>query len=164
MKIGIIADTHDNVHSLEAALEVLEAERVMKIFHCGDVCGPEIVQALAGFDVWIAQGNMDRHLGLAQAVEQTLGRGRLAWFHKPTLDGYPLVMIHGDNQEALGNLVTSGQYAYVFHGHTHRRRDQTVGRTHVINPGALGGTRNQARSFCILDLTTGEVRFVEITS
>jgi len=162
MKIGIISDTHDNLRNLEAALEVLEAERVMKILHCGDVCRPEIIQTLAGFDVWIAQGNMDRHLGLAQATEETLGRGRLAWLHEPTLDGYPVATVHGDNGEVLRNLISSGKYAYVFHGHTHRRRDQTVGRTRVINPGALGGMRRQSRSFCILDLTTGEVRFVEL--
>jgi putative phosphoesterase len=162
MRVGIISDTHDDASNLEAALEILAAERVTRILHCGDLCGPEIVKALAGFDVWIAQGNMDRHLGLAQVVEGTLGRGRLAWLQRPMLDGYPVAMIHGDNEEALANLITSGGYTYVFYGHTHRRRDQTIGRTHVINPGALGGTRHQSRSFCILDLKTGEVRFVEV--
>ena len=162
MKIGVISDTHDDLQSLEKALEILEAEGVTKILHCGDVCGPHLIRALMGFDVWISQGNMDRHLGLAQAVEATLGRGRLAWFQRPTLDGYPLAMVHGDNEEALANLVTCGQYDYVFHGHSHRRRDQTVGRTRAINPGALGGRRWQSRSFCILDLATGRVRFVEI--
>ncbi len=162
MQIAIISDTHDDAHNLEAALEVLRAEGVTTILHCGDVCGPGIIQALAGFDVWIARGNMDRHVGLAQAVEGRLGRGRLAWLHKLTLDGVPLAMIHGDDEEVLGNLITSGQYAYVFHGHTHRRRDRMVGRTRVINPGALGGTRKQRRSFCILDLATGEARFVKL--
>ena len=38
----------------------------------------------------------------------------------------------------------------------------TIGRTRVINPGALGCMRRQLRSFCILDLTTGEIRFVEL--
>ena len=161
MKVGIISDTHDNLRNLEAAIEALQAEEVTKILHCGDICGPEVIQALADFDVWIAQGNMDRHPGLSQAVEKTLGRGRLAWLHQPTLDGYSVVMIHGNNEEVLGNLASSGKYAYVFHGHTHRRRNQTVGRTRVINPGALGGMRWQSRSFCILDLATGEARFVK---
>jgi predicted phosphodiesterase len=71
-------------------------------------------------------------------------------------------MIHGDNEEVLGNLVTSDQHAYVFHGHTHRRRDKTIGRTRVINPGALGGTRRQRRSLCVLNLKTGEARFVKL--
>lgn len=162
MRVGIISDTHDDARNLKAALELLAAERVTRILHCGDLCGPEIVKALAGFDVWIAQGNMDRHLELTQVVEGTLGRGRLAWLQRPMLDGYPVAMVHGDNEEALANLISSGGYTYVFHGHTHRRRDQTIGRTHVINPGALGGTRHQSRSFCILDLKTGAVRFVEL--
>ena len=71
-------------------------------------------------------------------------------------------MLHGDNEEALQNLIASGEYAYVLHGHTHKRRDQTVGRTRVINPGALGGRRPQRYSFCILDLATGDARFVEL--
>jgi len=162
MKIGIISDTHDDMDNLEAALDILETEGVTQILHCGDVCGPHIVRAFAGFDVWIAQGNMDRHTGLTQAVEGMLGPGRLAWFQRPTLNGYPLAMIHGDNEEALANLITSGQYTYVFHGHTHRRRDRTVGQTRAINPGALGGRRWQSRSFCILDLATGEARFMEL--
>ena len=162
MKIGIIADTHDDFQNLEAALEILEAEGVTRILHCGDVCGPQMVRPLVGFDVWISQGNMDRNLGLTEAVEGMLGNGRLAWLQRPSLNGYPLAIIHGDNDEALSNLITSGEYTYVFHGHTHRRQDRTVGRTRVINPGALGGRRWQSRSFCILDLATGEAHFVEI--
>jgi putative phosphoesterase len=162
MKIGIISDTHDDMQNLQVALDRLRAQNVVALFHCGDVCGPKVVRAMEGFDVWIAQGNMDRHKGLAQAIEETLKRTRFAWLHKLTLDGYPLAMIHGDNEEVLGNLITSGNYAYVFHGHTHYRRDQTIGRTRVINPGALGGTRKQRYSFCILDLATGKVRFVEL--
>ena len=162
MKIGIISDTHDDLYNLETALDILRAEGVMTILHCGDVCGPEMVRSLEGFDVWIAQGNMDRQLGLAQAVEGTLGHGRLAWFQRPSLDGYALAMIHGDNEEVLANLIHSGQHRYILYGHTHRRSDRTVGRTRAINPGALGGRRWQTRSFCILDMATGEARFVEI--
>lgn len=162
MKIGIIADTHDDLHNLERALATLRGEGVMTILHCGDVCGPDVVRALEGFDVWIAQGNMDRSANLAPAVEATFGRGRLAWMHTVSLDGYRLALIHGDNDEVLGNLVASGEYAWVLHGHTHRRRDHRVGRTRAINPGALGGTRRERRSFCILDLASGEARFVEL--
>lgn len=163
MKIGIISDTHDNLYNLEAALETLRAEKVTTLLHCGDLCGPGAIKALAGFDVWIAQGNMDRSVGLAQTAVETLGSNRMAWLHQPTLDGYPIAMIHGDNEEVLGNLITSGQYVYVFHGHTHRWRDQRIGRTRVINPGALGGIRYQARSFCVLDLATDEARFVKLS-
>ena len=162
MKIGIISDTHDDLRNLRKALQILRDDGVTTILHCGDLCGLEVVRALAGFDGWIARGNMDRYRGLTEAVEETLGPGRLAWLHRPSLDGHPVLMMHGDSEEVLENLITSGQYTYVFYGHTHRRKDQTVGRTRVINPGALGDGRGQGRSFCILDLTTGEARFVEL--
>ena len=162
MKIGIIADTHDDLHNLEQALATLRDEGVTTLLHCGDVCEPGTLAALTDFDVWLAQGNMDRHTVLAQVVEETFGRGRLAWLHRVSLDGYRLALIHGDNDEALDNLIASGEYAWVFYGHTHRRRDCQVGRTRVVNPGALGGTRCERRSFCILDLETGQARFVEL--
>ena len=65
MKIGIVSDTHDNLNNLAAAVEVLRAEDVSSILHCGDLCGSDVIRALDGFDVWIAQGNMDRHVGLS---------------------------------------------------------------------------------------------------
>lgn len=162
MKIGIIADTHDNLYNLGRALAMLRGEGVTTLLHCGDVCEPATLALLAGFDVWLAQGNMDRLIGLGPVVEEMFGRGRLAWLHRLSLDGCRLALIHGDNDEALGNLIASGDYAWVFHGHTHRRRDQQVGRTRVINPGALGGTRCERRSFCVLDLKAGRARFVEL--
>jgi putative phosphoesterase len=162
MKIGIIADTHDDVGNLKVALEALRAENVAAVLHCGDVCESHVIHILADFDVWIAQGNMDRDFELAQAAEEQLGPGRFAWLQCPALDGYRVAMLHGENEEVLGNLIASGEYTYVFHGHTHRRRDRTIGHTRVINPGALGGRRPERRSFCVLDLATGEAHFVEL--
>ncbi|HDD25453.1 MAG TPA: metallophosphoesterase [Chloroflexi bacterium] len=163
MKIGIISDTHDNLPMVQTAVTAIQAEGITHLFHCGDVCGPMVLEALTGFELWIAQGNMDRHSILSGAAVEILGRNPLAWIHKPMLDGYRIAVLHGENEEALSNLIASGAYTYVFHGHTHRRRDQVFGRTRVINPGALGGTRRQSRSFCILDLSTGEVRFIELS-
>jgi hypothetical protein len=162
VKIGIIADTHDDIDNLKTALTALQAEGVITVLHCGDVCGPHMIRALAGFDVWIVQGNMDGDFKLTAAVEEAFGQGRLAWLQRPALDGTSVAMLHGDNEEALQNLIASGEYAYVLHGHTHKRRDQTMGHTRVINPGALGGRRSQRYSFCILDLTNGETRFFEL--
>jgi predicted phosphodiesterase len=121
-----------------------------------------MIRALVGFDVWIVQGNMDGDFKLTTAVEEAFGQGRLAWLQRPALDGTSVAMLHGDNEGALQSLIASGEYAYVLYGHTHKRRDQTVGRTRVINPGALGGRQSQRYSFCILDLETGETRFFEL--
>jgi putative phosphoesterase len=161
MKIGLISDTHDDCANLRAALVILEAEGITTVLHCGDLCGPEIVRLMREFDVWIARGNMDHQMAVSQQVGRQWGVGRLAWFHRLVLDGYSLAVTHGNDGGLLNRLISSGEHAYVVHGHTHRRRDQRVGRTHVINPGALSRWRLSRPSFCILDLTTGDARFLE---
>lgn len=162
MEIGVISDTHDNLDNLEEALAILRGEDITTLVHCGDVCGAGVIEALADFDVWIARGNMDRDPELSRAVEKILGDGRLAHTHTLTLGGYSAAVSHGADGGRLRGLIASGEYLYVFHGHTHRRRDQWVGSTRVINPGALGGIRWQQRSFCILDLETDEIQFIEL--
>ena len=162
MRIGVISDTHDDLRAIEQALEVLRAEDVAILLHCGDLCSPAALEALSGFDAWVARGNMDRHPGLAAAARHSIGSARLAELHRLTLDGQAAALLHGHRQDDLRGLVSAGLYAYIFHGHTHCRRDQRIGTTRVINPGALGGIRWQQRSFCILDLTADRVDFVKI--
>lgn len=162
MRIGIISDTHDDVRNLKAARKILEEEGITMVLHCGDVVTPVVIDVLASLDVWIARGNMDHHPELEQAVAEVWGRRRLAESHRLTLDGHSAVLVHGHREGELRQLISAGEWAYVFHGHTHRRRDERFGQTRVINPGALGGMRWQQRSFCILDLKADEVTFIEM--
>lgn len=163
MRIGLLSDTHDNLPNVRAAVDILRAEGVTRVLHCGDVCGPAVVEALMGFEVYFAQGNMDRMPALAMAVEALHGVDRLATsYHALVLNGRSVAFLHGHDEGLLSRLIQSGEYAYVFYGHTHRRSDRRVGSTRVLNPGALGGTRRERRSFCLVDLETGEARFIEI--
>lgn len=162
MRIGIISDTHDNLRNLETALRELQDQGITTVLHCGDLSGPAIVDALSAFDVWIARGNVDHHPELEQAVAESLGKGRLAERHELTLKGHSALLVHGHREGELRRQISAGEYAYVFHGHTHRRRDEYIGSTRVINPGALGGMRWQQRSFCILDLETDGVEFIGV--
>lgn len=160
MRIGLLSDTHDNLQGVEAAAAVFQSEGIDTLFHCGDVCGPAVVEALSGFNVTFARGNMDRSNELALAVETHQG-GRMARWHRLVLDGYQLALLHGDETDLQHQLTRSGEYAYIFCGHTHYREDVRIGPTRLINPGALGGTRRESRSICILDLAKDTIRFVE---
>ena len=66
--------------------------------------------------------------------------------------------------EKLDKLIRSRRYKYVFHGHTHRQRDEKIGKTRVINPGALGGARYEPRTVCIVDLDKDDVRFIPVSN
>jgi len=164
MRIGLLYDTHDNLANARTAALIFAQEGVAQLLHCGDVCGPAVVEALGGFAVYFAAGNMDRVPALGLAVEALQGPGRLARCYSLVLHGFQVALLHGNDESLLRSLITSGAYAFVFHGHTHRRADRRVGSTRVINPGALGGKLVQSRSICILDLETGEARFVDIVA
>lgn len=162
MRIGLLSDTHDNVENVRAAAKIFRQKGISRLLHCGDVCGPTVVDALQEFTVTFAQGNMDRLPPLELAVEMLQGSGRLARVHRLVLEGFGVALLHGDDEARLNELIASGGFAYVFHGHTHRKADRQIGPTRVVNPGALGGTRYEPRSIAICDLAAGRVDFIRV--
>lgn len=157
MKIGILSDTHDNLRAVQKACDLFAAEGITTLLHCGDVCGPAVVEALDGFTVYFAQGNRERIPALRRAIDARQA-GRLALLHNLVLGDRPIALLHGDDGDSLRRLIASGMYDYVIHGHTHRHQDQRKGRTRVVNPGALD-MRWEPPSVCTLDLEADEVRF-----
>lgn len=163
MKLGVLSDTHNNHANLERALAALRREGIEVLIHCGDLTTPETARLLAGFRVHHVIGNGDyasgeiRHTLLSMDPHNTSGLSFTA-----EVNGKKIAAAHGHLSEQLDGLIRSGEYDYVFCGHSHRRKDERAGSTRVINPGALGGLRAGPRSFAVLDLTTGRLDFHEI--
>jgi putative phosphoesterase len=162
MKIGILSDTHGNVHNTQRALDILREHGVALIVHCGDITTTEIVELFAGQKVAFVWGNIDRNSALLRSAVERLGSATIGREYTAEIGGVRIAACHGDDPDQLHNLLQSGLYRYLFHGHTHRRHDDRVGSTRVINPGALGGTRHESRSLCVLDLASDEAVFIEI--
>jgi putative phosphoesterase len=160
MRIGIMSDTHDNVDTTRRALDHLRASGIEQIIHCGDITSPEIVAMFAGWMVAFVWGNMDQSRPALRRAVEDLNGATIDDQFVGEIEGVQLAACHGDDPIQLDSLITCGLYDYVFYGHTHRRHDETVGETRVINPGALGGTRRETRSLCVIDLPSGAVDFV----
>jgi len=161
MRIGVLSDTHNDSEMTRRALDVLRERGVEQLIHCGDLTTPDIVALFEGWRVDFVYGNMDGPRGALRVVVEALDGASIAETQLMYLSGKQIAVIHGHQEEQLSNLINDN-YDYVFHGHTHSRRDERIGRTRVINPGALGGTRREARSFCVIDLTSGSVEFVTV--
>lgn len=163
MKIGILSDTHNHNGNLQKALTVFRDHGIQTLIHCGDMSTPETAGHLQGFRVIYVYGNVD---GAPEQIKSTLqklnGDNEAGLTFSGRLGGVPVAAAHGHHEKELEDLIQDGRYRYVFHGHTHRRRDEKVGQTRVINPGALGGTRHETRSICLLDLEAGAARFIDI--
>jgi len=163
MKIGILSDTHNNLRGLQTALAFFKRKRIGTLIHCGDLTGVEVAQKLAGFRVICVFGNGDiasgliRETLLAQNPDSSAGlvfSGRIG--------GVRIGATHGHLPGRLEELVRSGEYDFVFTGHSHQHKEERFGFTRLINPGALGGLRPESRHVCALDLKTGRAEFIKI--
>jgi hypothetical protein len=158
MKVGIISDTHNNFENTKWALRTLSERRITRLFHCGDITAPIMMDLFEPFDAHFVLGNMDRERA---ALRAQAGGQAIPFSFTTELAGKNIAIVHGHFSEELNALINGGEYDYIFHGHTHMRRDERIGPSRVINPGALGGSKKQSRSFCIVDLQKDEVTFIE---
>ncbi|HJP57890.1 MAG TPA: metallophosphoesterase family protein [Gemmatimonadales bacterium] len=147
MRLGIISDTHGLLRP-----EVFDVFReVDHILHAGDVGPPAILTELEALaPVTAVYGNTD---GWDL-------RGRLAQVATIRLDGFDIVVTHGDQfgsptPEALNAAFPRAEI--IVYGHTHRPLLTTVDVVvTVMNPGGAGPKRfNLPPSVGIMELEPG---------
>jgi len=163
MKIGILSDTHNNLENLRAALDLFGKENIDTIIHCGDLTELEIARAMPGFRVICVFGNGDFATGEMRAALLELNPENYAGMvFTGQIGGARIAATHGHLPGSVDELVHAGAYDYVFKGHSHQHKDETIGFTRLVNPGALGGLHREARHICIVDLDAGSVKFHRI--
>jgi putative phosphoesterase len=155
MQIGILSDTHSRYQTVERALQLLQERKVNTVLHCGDIEDADTVWLFHGFTTHFVFGNCDtERVSLRQAIHG-IGEKLHEPFGHLVFDDVKIGFTHGDDPKLLRDLENSGQFDFVFHGHTHQAADRMVGKTRVINPGALH--RARPKTFVVLDLASGEV-------
>lgn len=152
MLLGLISDTHDNGSRTRQALGLLEDQDPQKLLHAGDLTTGEMVPLFGGWQVHLAQGNVDRARDIRQAIEAQGARIAYSDKHELEVDGCRIGILHGDDGSRLEGMINSGAFDLIVHGHTHTFRDERVGPTRVVNPGAVH--RSSAPSVCVYDTET----------
>jgi putative phosphoesterase len=160
MKIGILSDTHNNLPNLRSALDLFERAGIDTLIHCGDLTGVEIARAMEGFHILCVLGNGDVASGEIRSVLLVQNpQNYVGLVYTGRIGPARIAATHGHLPGQVETLLHSGEYDYVFKGHSHRHTDEQVGFTRLINPGALGGLRPEDRRVCILDLESGKAKF-----
>ncbi len=158
MLIAVISDSHSRTSSVQAALRIMAERKVELIVHCGDICDGATVRLFPAHTHFIL-GNCDYDRGdIEQAVAATGATFHGAW-GQLNAAGQSLAFAHGDDPVLLNDLVHA-DFDFVFHGHTHLAKEHRVGKTRVINPGAL--QRVAVRTFVLLELPGGAVESVTV--
>lgn len=163
MKIGILSDTHGQAVRLQGAIQLLLERGAEALVHCGDLGNAACLVALSDAPVptFAVAGNSDSSVEDLELFADAVG----VQFNKDVLhmklDGQgSLAITHGHLSAVLRKLIDGGSLAYVLHGHTHLTRDERIGDTRVLNPGALHHTEQP--TVALLDTQLDSVEFLQI--
>ena len=160
MKIGILSDTHNNLSNIQKALAIFSNYHPERLIYCGDGTTVESIQWFCEYPIIYTFGNGDMTTGDIANTLKAFNKENFAGFvYKGELANRKVAAIHGHWMDQLDELTSYGKYDYVFTGHTHTRMDEKVGKTRLINPGAVGGSGSESRSIAILDLVSDELIF-----
>lgn len=160
MRIGIVSDTHGHVRNTLQAISQLNELNVDVVIHCGDIGSPQVVPLFSGWPTHFVLGNVDHDEAALQWIVSEEGQTFHRRFARIELDGRLIAVTHGDDGDLLSDAIQSGEYDLVCTGHTHQRELRTVGRTIVLNPGAL--YRSSHKSFAVVNWPSRDVEFVEL--
>ena len=158
--IGVISDTHDNVLNIKKAVELFKQNNVSFVIHLGDIVAPATVKFFSGLKMKFIIGNCDGDVEMLKKRIEEINSEFLGRIAELEVEGKKIAAYHGNNAEILSKLIQSNKYDYVLHGHTHQTRDEVIGNTRVINPGAhyfMG-----ENTVVLLDVENNEVKFVKL--
>ncbi len=159
MRIGILSDTHDRIDRTTRAVRLLEESGAEALVHCGDLTTPDVVHECGLLPCHFVFGNNDfDEIGLRAAID-AVGGLCLGWGGEVTLAGRRIAVAHGDLPAEIRRLE-EGLPDYLLLGHSHVPRDERIGPTRLINPGALH--RAAAWTVALLDLDTDSLRFMKV--
>ena len=152
MKIAIISDTHDNIATLEKAVEWMNENDIKQIIHCGDLCSPDTLKEVLAPNfkgkIHMVFGNADDTDSTILISEEFKHVKHYGDVGESEIDGKKIAFIHYPNEAK--ELARSGKYDFVFYGHTHKPWEEMIGKTKLLNPGTLAGLFYKA-TFAVWD-------------
>ncbi len=158
--IGIISDTHENENAVSKAVKIFKEKNAKFVAHCGDIISPPMLEHFEGLSMKFVFGNNDGEKNGLNAKAGELGFEEIAEEKEFEYKGKKFYVYHGTNRSKLEEAIKSNKYNYVLTGHTHIKRDDKIGKTRVINPGALFMV--YPYTIALLDVENDNIEFVEI--
>ena len=147
MRLGIVADTHDNLVKIKDMIEIINENRIDFLLHAGDYVAPFALSPLDDLKCeWLGVfGNND---GERQGLqEKSAGRIKVPpYFFE--LDSKKIALMHKFSYQSIKK---DNRADIIIFGHSHNPEIKEEEKL-IINPGEVCGWLTGKSSLVILDL------------
>lgn len=158
MRIGILSDTHGNLHFFEKAMEIIgDAEYII---HCGDIFPDysgyaepsdkeKIAQRIRRLsNMILVKGNGDR-----PSHEKMMERELFSPYHLIPIGGYTFFITHGHNFSRMQMIWKAKELGanILCYGHSHVKELDTDGEIILLNPGSTALPRDNSHSCAVIE-------------
>lgn len=156
MRVGLMADTHDNLNAIRYLVAYFHQERVETVVHAGDFVSPFTIPELDRFEGRVlgvfGNNDGDRDTLLAKAEGSSVEIHRPP--HRAELGTSRFLISHrpDDLPPSIPDDID-----FVLHGHTHERRIDRHEKHVLINPGEAGGWLTGVCHGMVLNTETDEL-------
>lgn len=158
--ICVLSDTHENLPIIRKTVPLIIARNPKLVIHCGDIISPPTLSEFEGLPMQFVFGNNDGERDGLKAMCSKLGFPEIKDELEFTYKEKRFYVNHGTRDYIIDEMAGSQLYDYVLHGHTHKTRDERIGRTRIINPGALYSATRY--TFASLDVESDKLEFIEV--
>jgi len=156
MKIGLAADSHDNLPMIRKAVELLRKRGIQRILHLGDYIAPFACKEWAKFEGEFEGifGNNDGEKTGINKILPSVVPG--PWLFQ--IVGKKILAAHDEN-DLVPTLAQQADVLAAAHTHKPEVRE---GTPPLVNPGECGGWTTGKATVAILDLETLEAEIVPL--
>ncbi len=159
MLIGVLSDSHGRTDSTARAVQSLLNCGAQMLIHLGDLEAEAVIDELVGHNARIVFGNCDWDEQVLAHYAELVGVRVDHPLGLAEVDGKRIAFTHGHLPRVMHDALNDG-VDYILYGHTHAVSDERVGRTRLINPGAL--FRAPRYTAALLDPAADHLRIIEV--
>ncbi len=160
MLIGIVGDTHNNLKNISLICDIFNEKKVSLVLHTGDITLPKSLKIFKNLEMKLIGvfGNND------QAEKEDLmtvsKEFNCELYDDPfsfVVDEIKISILH-DPKDISKSLLKRSDL--IFHGHTHRYRNETLENTLIFNPGECAGFLKDKNKIGIFDTVQFKVETI----
>ena len=159
MLVGVVSDTHNNVNNIENIIKIFNFEKVDVVVHTGDISKPKTLKMFSALNSPMIGvfGNNDREESGFEEVCKEFDFDIKEPPYLSLLSQKKVVIFHEPDQ-IQNYLKVHKDIDLVLHGHTHRYREELVGKALCFNPGESAGLIKGKNAVGIINLSDLKIR------